>query len=453
MNDLTLTNILDSIHGLANQLSGGDSIAKGLVTVGILTTIGMLGRKIPAKLWRIFLSRFTINLTFADDWVSENRELYLAAGNFVAENQIEKDLRIVRTNISTTDGSKDLDVSVGPSEVSGFFFSKGKPFWYSMSESKEQGAVPKLLRIRGFGRTPESILTAFDARGRVLQTHQKRKFYERRGKDWEVVGGIIDSPPIFIDPDLKEIIDKKVDFFRDNRQWYLDHGISYKLLIILEGPPGTGKSRLARYIADRLGWSLGTIGSPGGLTESIRAATKMNCVVSIPDVDAIGIGSARAGFETASENQPQLSLKDKDGESSDDKPIESNVDDSGADDTSVLNLMRSLRDDGSLLAEALNLFQGDIPLNNSVVVMSTNSIESIDSALTRPSRCDLIAYVGLLKYDSMNLFTKYYYDTQEDLGDEFKEREIRACDLMDSFVCNAFDKAGYIESLDKYTKA
>lgn len=97
----------------------------------------------------------------------------------------------------------------------------------------------------------------------------------------------------------------------------------------------------------------------------------------------------------------------------------------------------------SKTAIALNLFQGDLPLNNSVVVMSTNCLDKIDDALLRPSRCDLVLYIGSLGYDEVNGFRKHHYGIEDDLPDEFKSIDIRACDLMEAFVDNAFDVSGF----------
>ena len=41
----------------------------------------------------------------------------------------------------------------------------------------------------------------------------------------------------------KDELIKKIDFFRDNKDWYEKEGHPYTLGIALHGPPGTGKSQ------------------------------------------------------------------------------------------------------------------------------------------------------------------------------------------------------------------
>ena len=102
------------------------------------------------------------------------------------------------------------------------------------------------------------------------------------------------------------------------------------------------------------------------------------------------------------------------------------------------------------LVEVLNTFQGDIPLNNSVVVLSTNCINTIDEAFLRPGRCDLIIELKNLTYKAVNGFYKHHYEVDMDLDMEiFKDVSIRACDLQSLFESNPFDKDKFIAGLVK----
>ena len=50
--------------------------------------------------------------------------------------------------------------------------------------------------------------------------------------------------------DEKKNILKKINFFINNKQWYIDKGIPYSLGIGLHGPPGTGKTSFIKSLAN-----------------------------------------------------------------------------------------------------------------------------------------------------------------------------------------------------------
>lgn len=454
--------VIGTVNTIATDLTKGEAVSKGLVTVAILGGILMVLRNTPSKIKAWLIARYTVQVSFTNSWDAYNREMFRVAGDFVARHQYKKNFKILRTNINYRDGTVSNDLSISSS--SGWFLLKGLPIFYALEEAKENGAVPEQLYIRIFGRTAEKVLAMIDAEKQILKDYHHRRFYSWNNDSWVSQGNIVKDTPIFLDPEIKKEIDRKVDFFRDHKDWFERRGISHKLMIVLEGMPGTGKSRLARYVADRLGWSLGTF-MGGALTKAVRSGATQDIVVSIPDVDAIGIGKARTGLDL--KLAQQRLEKERAKESADrpsglivdvgsdgvttmrNKPDSSlaagSLNEVSTETDSLIAFSRSLND--TALAEALNLFQGDIPLNNSVVVMSTNCIEDIDAAMLRPSRCDLVLTIGELSYEQFNEFFQYYYETVMHLPDILKTRTFRACDLMEAFTENAFDKQGFLDNL------
>ena len=441
----TLLSLYQSAIGLVNtvatDLTQGEAVSKGLVTVAILTGAVMLLKSAPIHIKAWLINRYSVQVAFTNSWDAYNRDMFRVAGDFIARHQYKKNFKILRTNIDYRKGKVSNDLSISSS--SGYFFLGIRPVFYTLEEAKENGAVPEQLYIRILGRKAEQVLEMINAESEILKDYHHRRFYSWSNDNWVSSGDITKDTPIFLDPEIKREIDRKVDFFRDHKDWFEHRGISHKLMIILEGMPGTGKSRLARYVADRLGWSLGTFMS-SGLTKAVRAAVTQDIVVSIPDVDAIGIGKARTNLDTKIAQQKQK--KERNTKTDSDPAADIPADEKVSDPTgNLLSFGRSL--DDVILAEALNLFQGDIPLNNSVVVMSTNCIEDIDAAMLRPSRCDLVLTIGELSYEQFNDFFQYYYETDACLPDILRKRTFRACDLMEAFTENAFDKQGFLDNL------
>lgn len=76
----------------------------------------------------------------------------------------------------------------------------------------------------------------------------KQKLYVNEGDRWKEPQDIL-SPSsvesIVLRDNLVQEFVTSLDFFRANRQFYIDHGQRYKYVSLLMGPPGTGKTTLA----------------------------------------------------------------------------------------------------------------------------------------------------------------------------------------------------------------
>lgn len=451
-----------AVNTMATSLSGGDVAMKGIISVMILGGLGTLlavCRKVPSKIWRLFISRVSVSVEFTNSWMYENRELFEAAGDFVANRQSKKLYKILTARLN----DKALSTALGVSVSTGFFFCNGKPVWYALENAKEQGAVPESITIRTLGRTSQVVLDMIEAEKKLLKNYTRRNFYIYE-KEWKKVCAIPTRDRVlFLKKEVKEALDRKINFFKNNRAWFEERSINHKLLIILDGPPGTGKSAISRYVADKLGWSLGTISTPIGFEDAVRKAADSDMVVSVPDVDALGLAGARSGVAgpklvataKTDEDKPSsgieidvssgsVKLSEVKTESGKEKP------EKPADAADALSKIMTLELERT--AAILNLFQGDLPLNNSVVVMSTNCIDKLDGALLRPSRCDLKLHIGELGYDEVNAFRNHYYGeaAEGDLSEAFQAITIRACDIMEGFTDNPDNIEGFDTHIAKY---
>lgn len=76
-------------------------------------------------------------------------------------------------------------------------------------------------------------------------------FFNSEYGDWIFAGKKVlrDEASVVLRSDIKERLFSRIDTYLDSRDWYTKRGIIYKYGIMLEGPPGNGKSSIIQAIA------------------------------------------------------------------------------------------------------------------------------------------------------------------------------------------------------------
>lgn len=155
----------------------------------------------------------------------------------------------------------------------------------------------------------------------------------------------------------KELIDVVHEWVR-SKEWYLKHGLPYKLGIMLRGKPGTGKSTIARAISHMLGnCSIATV-SVGGINHALVAINddlRYNkdkfYIMLIEDIDMMFPNSNR-------DNSTDSSYEIKRGRS---------------------NILEKQR-------ELFQVLDGILSMDNLIIIATTNCYDKLDEALVRPGR-------------------------------------------------------------------
>lgn len=107
----------------------------------------------------------------------------------------------------------------------------------------------------------------------------------------------LQEPSLFLNEEQWDVVNEFLSIAKSHAQ-FEDKGSASSLSLLLSGPPGTGKSRLARHVAKELGVDLylvrldGLISSYlGNTSKNIRAvfdfASKLPCVLFLDEFDAI----------------------------------------------------------------------------------------------------------------------------------------------------------------------
>jgi chaperone BCS1 len=175
---------------------------------------------------------------------------------------------------------------------------------------------------------------------------------------------------VFANAGMKTELLEKVRWFIANEAWYVRRGLNYKLVILLHGAPGTGKSSLIQAIASAFNRDLYCVDQLSTLGPDIGRFS--NGILAIEDIDTLG-----------ALKRDHL----QDGPRGVEAPTNAKA----------------------LLHGVLNTLDGLATPHGLITIITTNHIAALDPALVRPCRIDLQLEVTALEYDAFcEMFASYY---------------------------------------------
>ena len=239
---------------------------------------------------------------------------------------------------------------------------------------------------------------------------------------------------VFIDEKIKKDIMDSLDAFVCNREWYDDNFIPYHYGILLHGPAGTGKSTLIRAI----------------ITEYYKKYSKQGYTIESPNYlsspsDLLSLnedgyyGPAWAPRIIIIEDIDATVLKKRIPE--EEKSPEDNM-------NNYMNPMQfgnrpRMYYDLTSLSEILNRMDGVANVENVIYIFTTNHIENLDSALTRPGRIDKIVEISMPRREDYDAFMFYHFKKHIPDDIDIKTHKLIA-ELQTDIVC----KKTYEEMLE-----
>lgn len=206
---------------------------------------------------------------------------------------------------------------------------------------------------------------------------------------------------VFIDEKIKKDIMDSLDAFVCNRDWYDDNFIPYHYGILLHGPAGTGKSTLIRAIITeyykkyaKSGYTIeppSYLSTPSDLLhldESGYSEIWAPRIIIIEDIDATVLKKRvpeeeeeKAANDVPAEYMPQYRL----------------------------HKQSMYYPDLTSLSEILNKMDGVANVENVIYIFTTNHIENLDPALTRPGRIDKIVEIKMPRREDYDAFIFYHF--------------------------------------------
>ena len=218
---------------------------------------------------------------------------------------------------------------------------------------------------------------------------------------------------VFCSGDTIAEIKGRIDWFLANEQFYLRRGIPYKLVVLLHGKPGCGKSSLIFALASEFNRNLGVIGSMLNLGRTFVNAPD-NSFLVIEDIDMLTV--SREGDEEKAKTTEDA----RQGGA----PLPQRPDQSFA--LSALHVL-------------INTLDGLGTPHGLILFVTTNFKERLDAALIRKGRIDLDCEIGLLDAEAAGDMFEAFYDAaaRKAAGSFLREPEFRpmsGADLQDIFT-------------------
>ncbi|MEW5314948.1 MAG: hypothetical protein WDW38_006407 [Sanguina aurantia] len=198
---------------------------------------------------------------------------------------------------------------------------------------------------------------------------------------------------IVMEAEVKAVLMRDVETFLCSEAWYARMGLAWTRGYIFHGPPGTGKTSSALAISqaakvDLYNLDLKAVKSNEHLVKLV-ALIPCRAVIVMEDIDAMSdvvLSRRRGPAKDGTGHQHAIPAALSSGFAGTQSP-------SGAPSSTTQDAVTVACD--LTLSGLLNALNGIVCGCGRIVVMTTNHIEKLDSALIRPGRIDVKVHMGL----------------------------------------------------------
>ena len=268
--------------------------------------------------------------------------------------------------------------------------------------------------------------------------------------------------------DNKEDILSEINFFNNNKKWFVENGEPYNLGIGLKGEPGTGKTTFIKSLANLLDRHLIVI--PLNRIDSEESFFKAffekkyvktnknnidfsDKIIVFEDIDCMDDivisrdNKNKDNHDNNNNNNIQEAISNLMAQAS----VTSNYE--GTSPVSTVRNVNKFTKKKITLSFILNILDGLIETNGRIIVISSNFYDDLDSALTRPGRIDLCLDLKKCSVNTLNNIYNHFYKkklTKKQLQ-ELKGDIITPCNVI-NIKKKSKNEKDFFENICRYIK-
>ena len=385
---------MDYFQDLFNQYNQFVKANTGMATIVSLYGLALLAalRKVPTSIYYWAKRQSSTTLTFTNAGVGTNPETFNGFLRWFEASRWSRYSRSISLNGSWQSGAKKGEdgLVIGLGEGRHFFWYKRRPFWMTRKRLESgQGSMYEInyeISITCLGRQRQVIHDLIEE-FRFRPNPKRVGVYTFVKDDWVRVTDVPlrSMDTVIINRTLKQTILDQITQFQANRSWYEQRGLPYKLTYLFHGIPGTGKTSLMKALACHFRMNICVVNITMMTDDTLRTAFNRapnNCIIAVEDFESANSTAARRGLAT----QIPTNVKPK-----------GVVTPESAEDADEEDPLQKMYSGGPSLHGILQTLDGLISLDGRLVFLSTNVINTLDSAITRPGRIDHIYEICALE--------------------------------------------------------
>ncbi|KAJ7502638.1 hypothetical protein B0H11DRAFT_645371 [Mycena galericulata] len=418
---------MDALRSLVSPLVNGSSVVDGMKLVVLGGTVET-ARRVSSSAWSHFVNSFFLTAHFSEEdhpydwlmlWLSRRPEWQRSRefetttrAAHAAQAQGWEDDPALGVEGEEVDGAQSPTLSKTRVIFQPTFDTTHTIYWrqhwlrVKRGRGQDGGEVLSVSVVARSNTILKALVLQAKREYEAEAVHRIQIFFADPHGAWRWADARHKRPmgSIVLDPGVKEMLLGDARDFLASEKWYADRGIPFRRGYLLHGVPGSGKSSLIHAIAGELMLDVYVVSlSSAWISDSVlmglMGRVPKGAILLLEDLDAAFTRSVSRSDDNGPTEGPELPPKRR--------SREKELRDRDRDMMSDLNTLS--------LSGLLNALDGVAAAEGRILFATTNHLEKLDPALSRPGRMDVwVEFKNASKWQAEALFRNFFPSTDED---------------------------------------